>query len=729
MFHVFSVLRLTFNFIFHRMLILFWMFCLGAQIMFRKDYGHLRVAVDIGGTFTDIIVFNRSTGSLETVLKVSTTPRNPNQGVINGLKKLETENRKIEFISHATTIATNSLLGQTGLELPKTALITTKGFRDLIEIGRQKRPSLYDFFFKKPKPLIPRELRFEVTERINSEGTVIEELNYGELESLVEKIREEKVESIAVSLLHSYVNPKHEIEIRNFLKSRTDNLYVTLSSEVDPEHREYERTSTTVVNAVLRPIVEKYLKALSDGIRELFDAPLYVMQSNGGISPIDEVAKLPASIIESGPAAGIMASKHLAETLGENNVLGFDMGGTTAKAGSIINGQPIITTEYEVGGEVHLGRIVKGSGYPVRFPFIDLAEISSGGGTIIWVDEGGTIRVGPLSAGADPGPACYGKGGSDPTITDAHVLLGRIDTNYFLGGTMKISRELSEKAFEEKIKEYTGLEAVEAAIGSIKISNNMMSRLIRITTFEKGIDPRDLTFIAYGGAGALHAIPLVEELGFKKIVVPRYPGLFSAIGLLTIDFTFTFAKSVRKSLSEISKEELMETIRELENRGERKIDSLKIKVNSIVKSYHVDARYVGQGYELIIPLPMPELELGEVKKRFNEAHKRVYGYSLEDEEVEIVNLRVTVIGTIEKLRYHKQEVKKTEPQPISKRQVYFENTDNFEDTWVYRRDMLKPGARIHGPAVIEQYDTVIPVYPNWIAEIDPYENTILRRAE
>ena len=687
-----------------------------------------RIGVDIGGTFTDIVIFDKSKGDIHKVLKVSTNPKKPEVSVIEGIKKVLQPHMEFDFVSHATTIATNSLLGQIGLELPKTALITTKGFRDLIEIGRQKRPTLYDFFFEKPKPLIPRELRFEVEERTNSEGKELKPVNKQDLERIVEKLIEKGVKSVAVSFLHSYVNPSHEEEVEAILKKRLPNLFISLSSKVDAEHREYERTSTTVINAVLKPIVSNYVSKLTREVEKIVGSPLYIMQSNGGLASSIEVVEKPISIIESGPAAGIMAVKYLAEVIGEKNALGFDMGGTTAKAGTIINYEPTVTTEYEVGGKVHMGRIVKGSGYPVRFPFIDLSEISAGGGTIIWVDEAGALKVGPISAGADPGPACYGKGGEYPTLTDAHLVLGRIDPENFLGGTMKVYVNESISAFKDKVTDYTGLEPIEAAIGAVKIANNLMSRLIKITTIEKGVDPRDLTFFSYGGAGSLHAISLSFENGFKKIVVPKYPGLFSAMGLLSIDFTYTFLKSVRKKVSEVEVDYLRSLYSELVSTGLSKLSTLGLSKADIFFSLILDLRYYGQGYELLVKFEPSELNHESIVAKFHSEHKRVYGYSIEDEEVEIVNMRVIAKGLIGKIKYRRKEIKENfEPTPKGRREVYFENIDDFAETSIFYRENLRPGAILRGPSIVEQYDTVIPIPPGFVAFVDEFENIVIER--
>jgi N-methylhydantoinase A len=401
------------------------------------------VAVDVGGTFTDFVAVDRD-GNLLT-FKLLTTPKRPEETVIKGLAKLS----PIEEVLHATTIGTNALLGQMGLELPRVALFTTKGFRDVIEIGRQNRPRLYDLFFEKPRPLVPRHLRFEVDERVLPDGTVLKPVDAAEVESYAKKALGDGVVSVAVAFLHSYLNPANEETAAAVLKRYF--RYVTLSSEVSPEPREYERTSTAVVNAALMPLVGRYLEELGRYVSSR-GGRLYVMASSGGLVTVEEASRRPIQLIESGPAGGVVAAAEFAKALDIKRVISFDMGGTTAKAGTVVDFEPEITTEYEVGGESHHGRVVKGSGYPVRFPFIDLAEVSAGGGTIVWRDEAGALRVGPMSAGADPGPVCYGLGGTEPTVTDANVVLGRVAS--LLGSEMRLDAEAAFKAFKSSATQW-----------------------------------------------------------------------------------------------------------------------------------------------------------------------------------------------------------------------------------------------------------------------------------
>ncbi|HEU12718.1 MAG TPA: hydantoinase/oxoprolinase family protein, partial [Euryarchaeota archaeon] len=473
------------------------------------------IGVDIGGTFTDIVIFDSYTGSMD-VLKIPSTPE-PENAVIEALSNLRIGRDEIGIINHATTVATNALL--TKSKIPKAALITNRGFRDVLEIGRQRRSEIYNLYFTRPRPLIPRKYRYTVKGRVLYDGSIYQELDYEELKRIKKRILAEKIETIAVSMLNSYVNPSQEKEIKEFFSDFKGKIFI--SSEVDPQYREYERTSTTVVNAILSPIVSSYLDKLSNGIISLgIRSPIYVMGSNGGLNTISFASRMPISIIESGPGAGVMASLSLAKKLGIENVITFDMGGTTAKAGAIVKGEVEISNEFEAAGKTHSGRSIKGSGYPVRYPFIDLAEVSAGGGTIARVDEGGLLKVGPESAGSFPGPAAYNRGGTEPTVTDANIVLGRINQEYLLGGGMKIYPELSWKAIEEKVAEKLSMDAVEASKGIIRIVNNAMSRAISIVSIERGRDPRDFTMFSFGGAGPLHSCDLAEEIGIREIVVP-----------------------------------------------------------------------------------------------------------------------------------------------------------------------------------------------------------------
>ncbi|MEZ0290491.1 MAG: hydantoinase/oxoprolinase family protein [Sulfolobales archaeon] len=647
----------------------------------------MRIAVDVGGTFTDLVAID-SEGNIR-FYKTHTTPRNPEIGVRRAL--VEGGLIRVEEVIHATTIATNALLGQIGLETPKTALFVTRGFRDVIEIGRQNRPELYNIYFEKPRTLIPRELRFEVSERINARGEIVERIDERELESVFVRARELGVVSIAISFLHSYTNPVHELIAREIASKYFE--YISVSSEIAPEPREYERTSTTVINAILMPIVSRYIRALREVLRDFGDPALYIMSSSGGLVDPEESSRRPVQIIESGPAAGVIGSQAIAEMIGLDNVISFDMGGTTAKAGTIIDREIEIVSEYEVGGRSHYGRIVKGSGYPVRYPFIDLAEVSAGGGTIIWRDRGGALRVGPLSAGADPGPACYGKGGENPTITDANLALGRIGEDLLSGG-FRVSRDLALKALS-----ILG-DPIEIASEAIKLINLEMARAIRLVTVERGLNPADFTLIAFGGAGPQHALDIAEELGIRRVLIPPHPGLFSALGMLFADEKIELRRSYPRDLER--------EFRELEDSLRRKMK----KIDFFIR--YADVRYRGQGWELTIPLPEHSLDLESVERIFRERHKNTYGFTL-DKPIEIVTIRVFGVARYSRPRLP-DPPRDMSPKIKEFRRVYFEN--EWIETPVYLRETLPLGYELEGPAVIEEYSSTTLVKPGWRARVD-----------
>ena len=691
-----------------------------------------RVAVDIGGTFTDLVALNEKNGEILNI-KVPSTPKEPAKTVIKAFQKFlnETNDAEVSVIVHATTIATNALLGQLDLELPKTALIATSGFRDIIEIRRQRRHELYNLFLQKPRTLVPRRLRFEVEERIGPKGEVLTSLNKNQVESLAKQLNRENVKTVAVTLLFSYINQKHEREIEKILKKLLPRTYISLSSEIAPEYREYERISTTVVNAVLTPVISSYLDELQRKTRKLeVKAPLCIMQSDGGITTKNLISKKPVSIVESGPAAGVIASAFYGKLLGINNILSFDMGGTTAKAGAIKEATPEIVSEYEVAGKVHSGRIVKGSGYPVRQPFIDLAECSAGGGTIAWVDEGNALHVGPVSAGAEPGPPCYGRGGKQPTVTDANVVLGRLNPKYMLGGKMQIYPKLSEKAILEEICRKIRLELTEASAGIIKLVNAAMAKILRIVSVERGHDPRNFVAMCFGGAGPMHACALAEELEITKIVVPLNPGLFSAYGLLAADFRNNSVKAFMKLIDDVDVRKVEAVFQKLKLQGAKLLNKQRVTRGNMHFIRQMDLRYYGQSYELTISTykPFTEKALRKTVESFHKKHEAIYGYAVEKERVELVNIKVIAVGLVKKPRLKEKPLNQEKPEKdaiIAQRKVFFEQDNEYVKTSIYKRVRLKAGNVISGPAVIEQYDATTVVYPDWIASVDRFGNIVL----
>ena len=662
------------------------------------------------------------------------TPQSPEKAVIDGLSEVISALglRNLGVVVHATTIGTNVFLGQSGLKIPKAALITTSGFRDLLELGRQRRPELYNPFFTKPKPLIPRGLRLVVEERISSRGKVVKPLRRDELRRVIETLRKTGIRSVAIVFLNSYVNPSHEMLAEKLVRRLMPDTYVVPSYKVDPEYREFERVSTTVVNAVLMPVLSKYFRNLESSLKQLsLDAvpKLLVMKSDGGFSAVSEACKIPAATIESGPAAGVTAAAHLAKILGVGKALSFDMGGTTAKVSAIVDGRPEATKEFEVGGKVHRGRLIRGSGYVVRYPHIDLVEVSAGGGTIVWVDAAGHLRVGPYSMGSDPGPASYNRGGREPTVTDANLVLGRLGHS-LAGGEIKLHKDLAVKAFKDRVLRPSALSLEEAAYGAILLANVEMARAIRIATVERGYDPREFTLIAFGGAGPMHACELADYLGLRRVVVPPMPGVFSALGLLLADYRHEFKASVLKPLSEVMPERLEEVFTSMEKNALKVLMSEGVPHDRVSLIRYADMRYVRQSHELTVdaPTPIDGSGIQQLRKAFTRKHEEIYGYSMSDEVV-IVNARVSAIGEVFKPPILKENYgamsKASEGLARGFREVYFKDP-GWVSTAVYLRDSLSPGSIIEGPAIIEEYGSTTVVPPGWILRVDSLRNLIIK---
>ena len=607
-----------------------------------------RVGVDVGGTFTDLVAVAERTGERVT-LKAPSTPQAPEQAVLDLLRRFIASlvhddgvngSAAVALLCHSTTVATNALLGQLHLETPRVGLLTTEGFRDVLEIGRQARSEVYNLFVTRPRPLAERRDRLGIPERIDARGTVVRPLDEEAVRAALARLQDEGIRDVAVVFLHSYANPAHERAVAQIATAAFPVLTVTLSSAVDPEYREYERASTTVVTAALRPIVSGYLTRLEQGVRgQSIAAPLLVMGSHGGMSDLAAAARRPAALIESGPAAGLAAAAALAQDLSLDRVLSFDMGGTTAKAGTILGGAPETVAEFEAAGRTHSGRHVRGSGYPVRFPFLDLAEVSAGGGTIAHQDPGGALRVGPLSAGADPGPACYGRGGRDPTVTDADLLLGRLPPAHLLGGALLVDRSAAERAMAD-LAGRLGLEALDLAAGIVRVIDADMTRALRIVSVERGHDPRRFTMIAFGGGGPLHACALATALGVPRVIIPPEPGLFSAAGLLTSPLKVALVHPVLSPASGEGAHDVAAIFAALEREAMAELEAQGAARAAITAVRSLDLRYTGQSFELAVPAP-PNEPLVEAIARFHRRHHEVYGYASPDHGVEIVAARLT----------------------------------------------------------------------------------------
>ncbi|MFI5419671.1 MAG: hydantoinase/oxoprolinase family protein [Nitrososphaerales archaeon] len=691
-----------------------------------------RIGCDVGGTFTDSILYEEDSGKIFLVKIPSTLP--PEVGVIECIRQLLSQSKvnpaEVGYVCHATTIAVNAIIGQEGLDLSKTALVTTSGFEDILAIGRQIRPELYNFFFEKPPPLIPKKLRFGVKERIAFDGAIIEQLDRQSVQNTIMAIQNSGIKSVAICTLFSFLNDSHEKELARMFREDAPDLLLSISSELLPEYREYERMSTTVINAVLLPLIGSYLTSFELGLRGLgITVEPQMMQiggAHGGTMGLTSARKKPVSIVEGGPAAGAIASAFLTALVGSTeNIVSFDMGGTTAKAALLEGGQPLVTTEYEVGGLVSSGRRLRGSGYPVKMPVVDLVEIGAGGGSIAWIDSGGGLRVGPQSVGANPGPASYGRGGTKPTITDAYLALGVLDPEYFLGGQMSVSLDLARRAVDEHIAKPLGVDTTEAAGMIAEIANLNMLRMLRIATIERGKDPRDFDMVAFGGAGPLVAGRLLEELELRSVFIPWSPGLFSAFGLMVANIGRDFVSSKMMKLDNFPFDEVNSRFENLEQKGLVEMSQERVPKSRIVLARSLDMRFVGQSYELNIPCRSGKIDqnvLQEIANNFISKHRKIYGHAAEGEPIEIINLRVSVTGIVPPPQVTKiQPSRENAREAIrTQREIYFRKINKQTLCPVYTRSKLLAGDQIVGPAVIEQPDSTTTVYPEQQAQVDEY---------
>ena len=676
-----------------------------------------KVGIDTGGTFTDIVLFHEQTGKLD-IAKVPSTPHNPAEGILNGIKKI-TEMAgitvaDINLLIHGTTVATNAILENKGV---KTALLVTEGFKDVLSIMRQDRPLMYDFFAQRPKELMPRHLRFEISERMLYDGTEYQALDRAQALKTIEEIKKENVAAVAVCLLHSYINPSHERELKELLEQEMPGVKISLSSETVPEIREYERMSTTVLNSYVHPVMENYLNQLDEELKKIgFHEEIHVMQSNGGIMSRKMASEQCINTAVSGPAAGVVGSVNIAKLAGSENVITVDMGGTSFDICLAYKGVFSLTKQTEIGG------------HAIKVPMIDIHTIGAGGGSIAWIDPGGALRVGPQSAGAEPGPACYKKGGREPTVTDANLVLGRIDPAYYLGGEMDVDIALSTKAITEKIADPLGLSLEQAAEGIIRVINAGMAKGIRYVSVEKGYDPREFAMVSFGGGGSLHAMEIAEDLGIAKVIVPLIPGVTSAWGLLMADFRHEFTQTYYKREKDIEFDDLNNRFAELTTEAFDRIRSENVPEESVVMERSADIAYFGQGYELAIPFPLDDMDaekLEVVKDKFHKAHEDAFGYCLREAEISIVNLGVTSIGKMPRPELSIREIEQGNGEQAVKsvRPVYLGK--EYMDIRIYDRYLLKPGNAFAGPCIIDQIDTTTLVWPGQQCEVDTYGNLVI----
>ena len=677
----------------------------------------MRLAADIGGTFTDIAGFDEEAGTLF-FGKTLSTPDRLVDGIESGVAKAGTGFTDAGLFLHGSTIAINTILERTGA---RTALITTEGFRDVYEIGRINRPDSYNLFFQKHEPLVERALRFEVAERVLASGEIERPLDDREVAALARRIDELGMEAVAILFLHCYRNPDHELRAKTVLEEACPHLFVSASHELSQEYREFERTSTVVANAYIGPKVREYIGEIDDHLKRAgFTGSFLVVQSTGGLYEAEEARRHCVRMLESGPAAGVIGTRALCAAVGLENAIAFDMGGTTAKAGVIYKGDALTT------GAALLGGYEKA--LPVQIAMMDIFEVSAGGGSIARVDEDGALHVGPQSAGAAPGPACYGLGGAEPTVTDANLLLGRLGAERFLGGEMVLDTEAAEAAMRDSVAEPLGMETIRAADGILRIATTAMSYAVKGVTTERGLDVGDFALVAYGGAGPLHASAVARELGISRVVIPRAPGLFSALGMLFSDLRYDFVRTWFTALETVPFDEVEAVYRALEEEGRAAIAAASVAPEAVTVKRAADMRYVGQEHAVTVDLPMEVFENRDreaIKGHFDAMHQQRYGTNAPAESAEIVSLRTTVTGTMRKPAFETVEAGAIEPPASARsgeRPVYFDEAGGFVDTPTYTREALLAGNRIEGPALVEEHASTTVVMPGDRMEVDRYGN-------
>jgi len=681
-----------------------------------------RVGIDIGGTFTDLALLGTD-GRLVT-RKVSSTPDDYGRGIAAGivelLREVGLEAGDIDDLVHASTIATNAILEQKGAA---TALVTTRGFRDVLELRRLRIPVLYDLQYDKPPPLVPRHLRFEVDERMGPGGKVKQALDLASLDAVAKDLSGSGVKALAVTLLHSYANPAHERAVAEALRKALPGIFVTCSADILPEIREYERTSTTVINAYVGPIVASYLGALAGKMKGLgIKAPLTVMQSNGGVMTAEAAVKKPAYIVESGPAAGVIACAHLARRLGRANVISFDMGGTTAKAAMIEDGEAARTTEYEVGAGINLSsKLVKGGGYPIKLPFIDVSEIGAGGGSIVDIDASGTLKVGPQSAGAVPGPICYGLGGDRPTFTDAMVVLGYLNPVAIAGGRVKLDADRAHRAIQADVAKPLGLALADAAHGVYTLAAATMTRAVKAVTTYRGRDPRDFALVAFGGNGPIAAVEIARALEIKDVLIPPAPGVFSALGLLVSATEHSAVRTFVREVDELKLADIEEAARALEAEVMNAFAGEGHDGSRVTLLRSAELRYVGQAYELPVALAPGRIDLAAARADFHDEHARTYGHSSPGDPVDLISLKVTGRLAADGESSFDRWKLDAAAAASSSRRAYFGRAVGWHDTPVVSRADLAGKAR-SGPVIVEEYDATCVIPPGCRARLDALGN-------
>lgn len=680
-----------------------------------------KIGVDVGGTFTDVFLLNETTGQLA-VHKVSSSPENPSKAIINGVSEIlriqGIPPDQVTYLAHGTTVATNAIIEQRG---GKVGLLTTQGFRDLLEIGRQMRPRLYDLYLDYPPPLVTRDLRLEVKERVLHRGEVFIPLDESSVRDQIQKLKENRVDAVVICLLYSYLNPSHEARIKEMVQQAMPDVYISVSHEVLPEFREYERLSTTTLNASLMPVMDTYLRNFQKEARQIgiLVSPR-INQCNGGVMNVETACQFPIRTALSGPSAGVIGALFVGNEINKMDLITFDMGGTSTDVCLLEKGVSSISNDRWVGG------------YPAKIPSVDVNAVGAGGGSIAWIDLDGLMKVGPKSAGASPGPACYGLGGTEPTVTDANVILGRLNPEYLLGGRMKIDRILAESALN-RLGERLGLGLIDMARGVIRIVTANMVKAIRAISVERGYAPKEFSLLAFGGAGPLHAVGVARELDISNVIIPPNPGILCAMGLLVADARNDYVRTFLMDTASADSERVNRIFDQMESDARQWLTGEGFDDADQRLSRTVDMRYVGQNFELSVEVPPRRLnprDMEDLVSRFYTEHERNYGHYTPGEPTQLVNFRVIARGVIPKLDMTRgyEDSKDTSSALLLRRSVYFDEGTPLP-TPVYDRFKLHPGQRIVGPAVIEQMDSTTLVSPGDLAEIDPIRNILITLKE
>lgn len=679
----------------------------------------MRVASDIGGTFTDLVYLDEETGQVG-IAKTDTTPPNFEQGVINSINKANFTKDEVNFFVHGTTVIINALTERKGA---KTGLITTKGFRDVLELGRSNRADIYNVYYRKPVPFVPRYLRLEVEERCNYKGEELVPLNEDDVRVCLRQFKKEGVEAIAVCFLHSYANPAHEERCAEIIRQEWPEVAVTISSEITMEWREYERTSTAVLNSYVQPVAARYVDSLDQELDKLkVSDRRYIMQSNGGTVSFAQSKISPINMVESGPVAGVFGAAVVGKLIGEKNIIALDIGGTTAKCSLIENAEMKVTTDYKIEWTRET------AGYPIKVPVVDIIEIGAGGGSIAWVDAANSLHVGPQSAGALPGPVCYGRGGNEPTVTDANLIAGRINPEYFLGGEIKADLKRAQEAMGGIASSF-GISVDEAALGVIRLANANMINALKLISVRRGYDPRDFTMVAFGGGGSMHAAALAKELQIKKVLIPVATAVFSAWGMLMTDLRHDLIQTNIRRTDEVSIEELDGIWDEMERQAVEYFQREKMDAGDMVFTRYADMRYLGQEHTVKVPVPAGKVDasvIRDVEQRFHSLHEHNYTFRLDDSLIEFVNFHLTTFGTVKKPEFGRLENRNSDLSAAIKgyRDVDFDE-EGWQRSTIYERGLLGGGAVFAGPAVIEEPASSTVIFPGQKVTVDDYGNLII----